>query len=305
METVTVPNSVYIEGQWFAAHWAAEVVDDDSGELVLTATVDGSAPRVTALKLEMETVGALRRAAGFDGPLPSQRADAAEADLRYWRESVEFAVRMLERGRQGGSVRREAENAESYLRQLLEMQAATDEADCYDCSTNAQRMADLEARVKGLTTALGACAASATVDAQGKRLSALGDEIATVRATGHGFHRLEARIDALVEQVRAETQGNIAAFANIDQAINDHERMKERITILEEALTRRVEALESVNSPWPLLNETAVNLETLRQTVEFCNSRLEALEAWQEVVRQRAAGKSSDNNSLSGGPGWA
>ena len=44
---------------------------------------------------------------------------------------------------------------------------------CYDCRTNQQRIADLERRVEGLTTALGACALSATVHGQGERLAAL------------------------------------------------------------------------------------------------------------------------------------
>lgn len=43
---------------------------------------------------------------------------------------------------------------------------------CYDCRTNQQRIVDLEQRVKGLTTALGACASSATVHSQGERLDA-------------------------------------------------------------------------------------------------------------------------------------
>lgn len=42
----------------------------------------------------------------------------------------------------------------------------------YDCRTTGQRIADLEQRVKGLTTALGACASSATVHSQGERLDA-------------------------------------------------------------------------------------------------------------------------------------
>lgn len=44
---------------------------------------------------------------------------------------------------------------------------------CYDCRTTGQRIADLEHRVKGLTTALGACASSQTVHAQGERLAVL------------------------------------------------------------------------------------------------------------------------------------
>lgn len=51
---------------------------------------------------------------------------------------------------------------------------------CYDCRTNQQRIADLEHRVEGLTTALGACALSATVHSQGERLAELEDRLMRV-----------------------------------------------------------------------------------------------------------------------------
>jgi len=147
--SLKVDNSVYIEGKWFAAQWLAEVADPATGELVLTATVDGPGPvQVTALKLDMATVRGLRRLAGFEGLLPGERAEEAEADLRYWRESVAFAVDMLRRGRAMGELHRAAIDAESYLRQLLELDGAA----CYDCRTNAQRLAELEARIAALET---------------------------------------------------------------------------------------------------------------------------------------------------------
>lgn len=72
METITVPNSVYMDGQWFAAQWAVELVDDSSGELVITATVAGpGAPRVAALRMDMGLASDLRAQAGFvERPAP-------------------------------------------------------------------------------------------------------------------------------------------------------------------------------------------------------------------------------------------
>lgn len=43
----------------------------------------------------------------------------------------------------------------------------------YDCQTTETRMVDLETRVRGLTTALGACASSATVQSMGERIAVL------------------------------------------------------------------------------------------------------------------------------------
>lgn len=45
--------------------------------------------------------------------------------------------------------------------------------------TTEARLADLEARVKGLTAALGQCAASATVQAHGERLAKLEEAVLT------------------------------------------------------------------------------------------------------------------------------
>lgn len=88
METVTVPRSVCIDGEWFAAHWAVQAVDGGSGELLITAAAAG---RDLVLRMDMELARDLRGQAGFDGPLP---VDEARAKLAYWRESVEFAERL-------------------------------------------------------------------------------------------------------------------------------------------------------------------------------------------------------------------
>jgi hypothetical protein len=85
MDTLMVPSSVYIDGQWHAAHWAVEVVDESSGELVITATVAGpGAPRVAALRMDMDLAQRLRAAAGFgEGPAPDgSRVLVADYDCR-------------------------------------------------------------------------------------------------------------------------------------------------------------------------------------------------------------------------------
>jgi hypothetical protein len=53
----------------------------------------------------------------------------------------------------------------------------------YDCRTTGQRIADLEQRVKGLTTALGICASSATVQAQSDQLTALDERLTALQQT--------------------------------------------------------------------------------------------------------------------------
>lgn len=71
---LTIPNSVYIDGQWFAATWLAEIADPATGELVITATVE-QPTRVAALRLTNDMMSDLRTQAGFTGPTPSQRVN--------------------------------------------------------------------------------------------------------------------------------------------------------------------------------------------------------------------------------------
>lgn len=146
METVTVPRSVCIDGEWFAAHWAVQAVDGGSGELLITASAAG---RDLVLRMGMDLVRDLRGQAGFDGPAA---ADEARAELAYWRESVEFAVKLLAKGRTAGqNIVTQSGHAEEYLRGLLALDGAdeadgadgSDEATCYDCRTTGERIADL------------------------------------------------------------------------------------------------------------------------------------------------------------------
>lgn len=70
MDTITVPSSVFVNGQWATAHWMVDVVDDSTGEMIITATVlpDGQgAPVVAALRMDMGLARELRAMAGFGG----------------------------------------------------------------------------------------------------------------------------------------------------------------------------------------------------------------------------------------------
>lgn len=148
MDPITVPNSVYIDGQWHAATWLAEIVDDSTGELIITATIEDPA-RVAALSLTNDMLRALRTQAGFTGPTPSQRADRTAAELAYWRRSVEHCVDVLMApARQtGGDPRHALVDAESYLRNLL----VGDDAPRYDCRTTGERLAVQEDRLQILS----------------------------------------------------------------------------------------------------------------------------------------------------------
>lgn len=144
MDGLKAVDSVYVAGQWRDATWLAEVVDPETGELVLTATVDGpdggSAPVVCALRLTGNMLRGLRRTAGFEGPLP---VDVARAKMAVWRRGVELAIAELEMGETGAQI---------VLRQLLElggegeMDGEMDEMDeemdgpCYDCRMTNQRL---------------------------------------------------------------------------------------------------------------------------------------------------------------------
>lgn len=57
-QSVTIPTSILINGLWQAAHWSAQVLDDDTGEILLTA-VAGSTQ--IAVRLTMDNVALLRQ----------------------------------------------------------------------------------------------------------------------------------------------------------------------------------------------------------------------------------------------------
>jgi hypothetical protein len=73
-DSVKAPNSVFIAGKWWPAHWRAEIVNETTGEIVITVTIDvpGLAPQVLALRMDMSLARALRQLAGFvEAPAPT------------------------------------------------------------------------------------------------------------------------------------------------------------------------------------------------------------------------------------------
>lgn len=70
---VSIPLSFYYQGLWQSADWSARVVDDDTGEIVLSAEMpsgDNNGP-FAALRLGMSDVAVLRVLAGFNNPPPT------------------------------------------------------------------------------------------------------------------------------------------------------------------------------------------------------------------------------------------
>lgn len=188
---ITIPNSVYIDGQWATATWLAEIADPATGELIITATIN-QPTRVAALRLTNDMMRDLRIMAGFTGPTPTQRADRAAAELAYWRESVQFAANMLAETRDAvfspGPV-------EQYLRQTLAAAPpsipSTPSTDCYDCRTIVQRLAAIEQRQEDDAQTFGEHA---------RRLAELARSIhITDRTTNGAFNELDQLLQALVK----------------------------------------------------------------------------------------------------------
>lgn len=66
---ITIPNSVYIDGQWATATWLAEIADPATGELIITATIN-QPTRVAALRMNMDLARRLRAMAMQQMPEP-------------------------------------------------------------------------------------------------------------------------------------------------------------------------------------------------------------------------------------------
>lgn len=90
MDGITVPSSVFVNGRWATAHWMADVVDEATGEMVITATLvgEGEGPVVTALRMDMALARGLRAMAGF-GADGSDEADGGCYDCRTNGERIE------------------------------------------------------------------------------------------------------------------------------------------------------------------------------------------------------------------------
>lgn len=93
MDAITAEQSVYVNGRWMDATWMVETLDGETGEMVITATVDGpGAPVVCALRMSMELASQLRVAAGFVGVVEAETC----YDCRTTTERLEALERRVE-----------------------------------------------------------------------------------------------------------------------------------------------------------------------------------------------------------------
>lgn len=78
---VSIPLSFYYNGIWQSANWSVGVVNDDTGEIVLSAELpsgDDNGP-FAALRLTMADVATLRTLAGFTQSIPVQQSDPSHS----------------------------------------------------------------------------------------------------------------------------------------------------------------------------------------------------------------------------------
>lgn len=104
MSTITLPRSLFLDGQWHDANWSAEIIDDDSGEILLIAALPGShsdPANIVALSLTSSSVRRLRILAGFDdAPAPQPidaHIDARLSPLLDWLTDHEQRIGNLQR----------------------------------------------------------------------------------------------------------------------------------------------------------------------------------------------------------------
>ena len=95
MSPITIPQSIFLEGQWFDAHWLAEVADDTTGELIITATTTTPA-RIIALRMTTDLVRQLRIMAGFDAP-PKPQTPTLDEQIDYLCRQIQQAGENMRR----------------------------------------------------------------------------------------------------------------------------------------------------------------------------------------------------------------
>lgn len=200
MESVTAPNSVFIEGKWFTAEWLVECVDGESGELVITATVTGpGAPRVAALRMSMELARGLRLQAGLP-PQFQVEARRMRARMRYVADVLRSARRMLDTPTVD-----EVDGLLLHAIGQLRMADGKDGADgsggeCYDCRTTGQRLDALEA----------------VVSEQAMQINGLTHDMT---ATNRLMHGIANRLDALESEQRIASQTLHASLNEIERRL--------------------------------------------------------------------------------------
>lgn len=147
--SITAPDSVFFRGQWHAATWLAEVVDESTGELIITATLAGAErePVVTALRMDMGLARGLRLQAGLP-PQFQVEARRMRARMTYVADVLRSARRMLDTPTVD-EVDGLLLHAIGQLRMADGKDGAdgSDEGRCYDCRTTGERLQALEAVV--------------------------------------------------------------------------------------------------------------------------------------------------------------
>lgn len=185
--SITVPGSVFVNGQWATAYWMADVVDDETGELVITATLageGGQGPVVTALRMDM---GLARR-------LRAMALSGAEQPCYDCRTNGE-RLATIERGQEEDAV-----TFGEHLRRLLALETAmrSEHKTMHDTfNLHHDRMAALEAAT------LPAMANREWMDEVERQLAALGARLTAQAQQVQEFDRRKAsKLDqAIVRQL--------------------------------------------------------------------------------------------------------
>ena len=238
VQTLQLDGSLFVGmtgngGRWRDAEWSATISDPATGELLVTAinAQHGDEPAMVAFRLGREFLLSLRGLAGIDGPLP---ADEARGELAYLRESVQFAVNILAQGRTlGQDYRQAAWNTESYLRQLLALDAEQEQPG-YDVehACNGVRFAELEQqisiqkqRINGLT----------------KRM----DETQKMISSLHEHQVLDAR---RMEKLETALMGDADRYGNLVRRVEDLENARQPVPsrAWEDAIESRLAELEAL-----------------------------------------------------------
>lgn len=223
MDSITVPRSVFVNGQWATAHWMADVVDESTGELVITATLageGGQGPVVTALRMDMDLARRLRTMA------MEQTSEPGCYDCRTTGERL--AVQ------------------EDRLQTLSDtMRRIVAEID--------QRLDALEALLEETTDLVGTLSARQRNDevAFGDRLSEIERRLATIErrqeedAATFGQHA--RRLDGIDEELGDQTQ----RLSALEERVSEVERLLKEMSNREQidlsqflGLAKQVDALE-------------------------------------------------------------
>ena len=191
--SITAPDSVFFRGQWHAATWLAEVVDESTGELIITATLAGAErePVVAALRMTMELARKLRAAAGFEGARPGveERLDELERKHDAFYATVQTAFALAQRA-----------DAEAEMREVAGEAARNAVGGCsYQLTEHWQRIEELTSGMIALEERLHTL--SGVVRLTQGRLALVADDGTADALTGQ-YAGLSRRVDWLRSDVQ-------------------------------------------------------------------------------------------------------